>query len=240
MKNITIKKIDANIFLIREVFFQEHANIFLFKNKDAGLLFDCGLGFENLKNILNELGIKHLTVCATHTHFDHSGGLKHFSPDEIILTPKQYGNIKNKKLWGLEYLNPNDFATALISHEKAVKFCAQFDQKIVRPNIIRGRLLQFGKYSFKIVPAPGHTDDSILFWEMNKRILISGDALYSGKPYLDMINSDPKQCLHTLRNIDKMNFKLLLPGHNSILNKTTASAVINKWERKINDWLTVE
>jgi len=240
MNNITIKKIHANIFLIREIYFKEHANIFLFRNKDRGLLFDCGLGLEKLKPILNKLGIKKFTVCATHIHFDHSGGMKHFAPNEIILTTKQYHHIRQKKLWALQYLTPKDFDNQLISHKKAVEFCKHFDQTIARPKIIHGNRLKFGDFKFKLIPAPGHADESILFWEPNHQILISGDALYSGQPYTDLVNSNLKQFLKTLHQIDSTDFKLLLPGHNQILNKTTASAVINKWERKINDWLTVE
>jgi len=86
-----------------------------------------------------------------------------------------------------------------------------------------------GPYEFQLIPAPGHTDDSVLLYDKKSKILISGDALYDGKIYDELPNSDKTAFRESLASMKACDVILALPGHNQILDKGGVAAVIERW-----------
>lgn len=227
MKNkLKIHKIKSDIFLITEPSFKEFSNIFVFGFKPNCLIIDTGVGLANLKDFLIEQGYKKFKVTLTHTHFDHIGGLKYFSPGEIFLTKKIAQNLMNKKIWGLNLLKKQDFSQ--VSDFYAVQKQFKNWPKSISFNQISKNFL-LGKFSFEILPSPGHTDDSVIFWDKKNGFLVTGDSFYVGKPYFEFKNSDRSNFVKTLSKIASLNFKTVLPGHNKILSKKSAEKNITKW-----------
>jgi glyoxylase-like metal-dependent hydrolase (beta-lactamase superfamily II) len=65
----------------------------------------------------------------------------------------------------------------------------------------------------KIIKTPGHTKDSLCF--LYEDILFSGDTLfdngYIGRT--DLPGSEPKEMKKSLKKLEKINYKILCPGH---------------------------
>jgi len=226
IKQFSLKKINNNICKIEEKWFKEHANLYLFGDKNSSLLIDAGLGLFDIKKFLKNKGFKNIKVALTHAHFDHFGGIKHFSQDEILLTKKMYKNLKDKHLSGLKFLNSKDFSPKINFSD--IKSTFQRFSAPIKPKFINN--IKIGKLNFKIIKVPGHTDDSVAYYDGKNGNLVTGDALYNGKIYSNFINSDNKKFKKSLNAISNLDFDLVFPGHNSIFNKKKALKIISKWE----------
>lgn len=227
-----IEKITSDIYLITEPYFREHANLFVMQGSPFDLLVDAGLGLCDLNKFLLSQGFSP-KVTITHGHFDHIGGLSHFPADDIIVSEKLAANVRKRHLWGLDFLKPEYFDPKL-THEMMGKSPLEIglDFAIRPPKAIPSQTseIDVGKHLFYIISLPGHTDDSVVLYDQKNEILITGDMLYDGEIYADFPNSDKaafKRSLHYLKTLD---FTLVLPGHNSILNRAKAMRVIERWE----------
>jgi len=229
MKQFDIKKISKNIYKIEEPWFKEHANLYLFKGDKFNLLIDAGLGFFNIKKFLEKKGFKNNKIALTHSHFDHAQGIKHFLSEEILVNRKMHSSLKNIKMWGLKYFKKSDLKpktpTPLNFEKTGEHFLLYLDK--IKPQKLE--MIDTGFFSFKPINLPGHTDDSVGYYDKKHKILVTGDALYCGKIYADFPNANKKKFKKSLKVISKIKFNLLLPGHNDVLDKKMSSGVIYKW-----------
>ncbi|PIU61308.1 hypothetical protein COX58_03345 [archaeon CG_4_10_14_0_2_um_filter_Archaea_38_6] len=84
-----------------------------------------------------------------------------------------------------------------------------------------GSIIRTGKYSFRVIHAPGHTLGSACLFEPVHKILFSGDVLFAdgfiGRT--DLPHSSPEKMKTTLEELKKIDYKILLPGHGRIVKK---------------------
>ena len=223
-EKITIEKIRENIYLIKEVFYAEHANLYLFTGAgNNAILFDTGVGILDINEFLKSKGFIVIAVVLTHAHYDHIGGLKYF-PKNFLIPQRVHENLSHPDLFAMKYFNSADV-------EENVR--SEMDEYSVHvpavDSYMSNRTFSFGKFEFEMISAPGHSNDSMMFYEKNTKTLISGDALYDGAPYFDLPNSNVTDMRNSLRLIQKIDFELLLPGHNQVLKKSESNSVIDRW-----------
>jgi glyoxylase-like metal-dependent hydrolase (beta-lactamase superfamily II) len=232
MKEFKIKKISDKIYKIEETWFKEHANLYLLEGKKFDLLIDCGLGLFDLKEFLAKNGFKKVKVVLTHSHFDHVLGIKHFPPDDILINRKMYKNLDDKNKLALESLSLNDFDQKILSkkHIKNKKDILKgHDSFIPRIKQKEFKKIDNGFFTLISMDMPGHTDDSVVYYDKKKGILVTGDALYDGKIYLGFSDSSKKDFKKTLGRLAQLNFNLALPGHNKVFGKKKSLKIINEW-----------
>lgn len=222
-----IKQITDKIFCITEPFYSEHANIYVFKGHEFDLVIDAGLGVLNLKTFLEQKGFNP-KILITHAHFDHLGGLIHFQPEELILLPKVRENLQQPKLWGLDYLNEEDF-TAAVNKAELIKSWEQIKTIVATVKPYLDSELIHDNYRFELIPTPGHSDDGFVLFDEDKRLLVSADTLYDGKPLVDLSNSDLSEFKESLNKIANLDFKFVLPGHNQCFTKELSKPIIRRW-----------
>src|SRR6056300_1378913 len=89
------ERIGADLYCITEPFYtwENRANLWLIKGRDADLLIDTGLGVSSLKRHLAGLLDKPLKVVASHVHFDHSGGCHEF--DEVYIHQNEHEALRS-------------------------------------------------------------------------------------------------------------------------------------------------
>jgi len=227
-----ILKIKNNIYKIWEPWFTEHANIYFIKGKKYNLLIDCGLGIFNLRDYLKDRGLNNFKVILTHAHFDHAGGIRHFYAEECNVTKKVLANLKKKNFLAVDYLKEKYFDKRQIGKltiKDPTEIIKKYKLPLLKIKPLKKTSLDLGNYNFKIIGAPGHSDDSIILYEQNKKILITGDVLYQGNLIDNFVNSSVNDYRRTFGLIKKLNFNLVLPGHNNILNNRQALKVINQY-----------
>lgn len=231
MDYFDMQTILPDVRLITEPYYREHANLYLFTGERA-LLIDCGLGFGDIKSFLQSRGFD-ADVTLTHRHFDHAGGLRHFLPEQVELSPGILSGLEREGVTGTDYLKEEDFIAAEVERlfgKTPHDLCAEFASRIQYPVPAHGvEVIRAGSHTFQIIEAPGHTRDSVVLYDTHAKLLISGDALYDGEPYVNFPDSDINAFLATLTLLQSLDFDLVLPGHNAVMRREAALRVVERW-----------
>ena len=179
------------------------SNVYLI---DRQLLVDTGTGlfFPQLRDNLVNLGVKpHQLelIVATHCHYDHIGAAKHFRDwCEAVIA------IGRKDAPALE--NGDDRLTLAHLFGKRMR-CITVDKKLKQGDKLRTR-----NFCFEVIETPGHTQGSICLYERKRKILISGDTLFSdGIGRSDLPGGDRRALKESLEKLSRLKVTYLLPGH---------------------------
>jgi len=173
---------------------------------DKEVLVDTGTGlfFPQIRENLINLGIdpkKIKLIVNTHCHFDHVGGDKSF-----------------RDLCNAEIAIHESDARALEEGDNDLTLATMFGKKMKSITVDR-RLKERDKiktsnFCFEVIHTPGHTPGSICLYESKKKILISGDTLFSdGIGRSDLPGGDSDLLRESLKKLSKLKITYLLPGH---------------------------
>lgn len=75
------------------------------------------------------------------------------------------------------------------------------------------REINSGKYCLQVIPAPGHTQDHVVFLEQNQGWLFSGDVFVLARPELGFWEEDITALLQTLEHLAGLDFQILFCSH---------------------------
>jgi hydroxyacylglutathione hydrolase len=171
-------------------------------------ILDSGIALEDIKRII-----------MTHTHLDHTGCLHEF-----------FSRMPWVELWVHEsegeQLEKGDERT-LYGMAMFKSMCqSQYrlkdgDYKLkVHRKLVDGDVLKIGGMTWNVIHIPGHSMGCIALYEPTEKILIPGDVVYADHDIgrFDLYGADPKQHLDSLKLLSEIDVKILLPGHNRIMN----------------------
>jgi hydroxyacylglutathione hydrolase len=177
------------------------SNVYLIKDTKTALI-DTGAGLDDCveASVEKALGGKELDyIINTHAHFDHCGGNRRFNAEVMIhrddakelLSGTMYGTYK---FFGDEV--PMKFDRLLLEGDK----------------------IELGDAVLKVIHTPGHTMGSISLLLEDNKILFTGDTLFTNGGFgRTDLGGDEKILLNTLEKLQDVNFELLYPGHEVIV-----------------------
>ena len=215
--SFTVYKIRPHIFLIKESACFEDVNCYLFIGKEKCLLFDSGLGTENIKEVIAGLTNLPVIVLNSHTHYDHINGNYLF--DSIAGLNIDYSKLNAKGMTHEEFISfyklaylpsvstvsciPPDY---LIHPFSVTKFVNDKDK------------IQLGGLTLEVLKTPGHTPDGICLLDRKDSFLFSGDILYKGTLFLHLPESNFTDFANSITALNKMVplFKSIMPAHGTI------------------------
>ena len=191
------------------------SNCVLFVNDDAGddasVLVDTGYGSHAAQTValvehaLKSAGRQRLArVVNTHLHSDHCGG-----------------NAALKKAHACRITIPAGYADAVrtwdddaLMFESTGQQCERFD---FDSTVAAGDTQTWGGLAWQALAAPGHDDDSLIFFCEREGILISADALWeNGSGAIFPVKTRPPEfaaAQATLALIGSLAVRLVIPGH---------------------------
>jgi glyoxylase-like metal-dependent hydrolase (beta-lactamase superfamily II) len=220
------------------------ANAWLIRGTDTHLLVDTGLGIGRLRAELDEHLDRPVIAVATHSHFDHFGGLGEFAEraahradgevieqatDYVTLTASNYPAALVDEFAAAGLPVPDVLISALPQAEFEMSAFRTPGATITRW-LADGDVLDLGDRSFEVIHAPGHSPGSICLWEARSGALVSGDVLVDGEPLLDELpRSSPADFAVSLRRLADFPMRSVYAGHGPVVGRARALDIISDY-----------
>ncbi|MDO4459965.1 MAG: MBL fold metallo-hydrolase [Clostridia bacterium] len=156
--------------------------MYLIEGGEKAMLVDTGVGIGKLKDYVESLTDKPVTVVLTHGHIDHAMGGREF--DEVYLAKEDFpiymadGAIESrneyvKMMLGIIFGKDKDIFSTFES-EDFINPDFETDKPFSVLEI--GRVFNLGGVHVRVLDAKGHTPGSIALLIEEERMLIMGDA----------------------------------------------------------------
>lgn len=241
---ILMSEVYPNIYLIKvplPIKALGEANVYVILDNDDFWMVDAGIwlreAIENIEMQIRQLGfdISRLKgIIVTHLHIDHIGGSYYFrrkSKAEVYIHEMEYERISYiqnnmdkmiadiMKLY-LENGVPRGLIEEIYAFHPGYKSIGIYRELKIDAVLKDKDILQIGDFNFNIVWTPGHTMGHICLYEENNRIILTGDHILPEiTPNITLVHRDLnplKDYLDSLSRIEKLNPRLMLPGHGPI------------------------
>lgn len=183
-------------------------NVVLFDGDDATLI-DSGYvshAPQTVALVREAIGGRRLgRVINTHSHSDHIGG-----------------NAAVQREFGCTIAIPSGMADAVANWDEAALLLStaeQLGERFQADGVVHaGDSVEMGELEWQALPAPGHDMDALVFHSPDRRILISGDALWRdgfGILFADVLGSGDGigAARRTLEAIARLPVDVVIPGH---------------------------
>ena len=203
-------------------------NIWFVEGRERNLLVDSGLGVRSLREELAFLAEKPVLCLASHSHFDHSGGLHEFE--------ERLGHPAEAEILAV----PTRANTLIENFVELVQFSAlpSADFEVERYNIMpapvtravdEGDVIDLGDRHFSVMHLPGHSPGSIALWEEASGLLFSGDILYDGELYDFLHHSSIPDYLESLARLREQPVATVHAGHYDSFGRERMKALIDDY-----------
>jgi glyoxylase-like metal-dependent hydrolase (beta-lactamase superfamily II) len=150
----------------------------------------------------------------THLHSDHCGG-----------------NAALQRTWGSETAVPAVSLDAVSTwNQDQLTFDAtaqRCDRFAAHTGLEAGSTVVMGGHHWRVLEAPGHDADALMFFEPNSRVLISGDALWESRLAIVFPEFEQRDGFggveEVLGVIAKLNATVVIPGHGRPFSNVAAA-----------------
>jgi glyoxylase-like metal-dependent hydrolase (beta-lactamase superfamily II) len=179
------------LFAIGELGHSEEVFSYLIVGQDKAILIDTGMGMfpiiEAVRQIFGIVNIRHpIQVLNTHSDFDHVGSNHQFDRvallDHPITRHTSATGFKTADLY--EWIAPHHFIQAPPSGIADPYQIPSFPHATF---FSEGERFLDRVFDIRVIHTPGHTDDSVSFFEKNQGWLFVGDLIYSGPIYIQKV-----------------------------------------------------
>lgn len=201
---VKVKKISEQVYILADQA-GNCANLII--GKERALLFDTGIGIDDMRKAVGQITELSLFVINSHGHFDHVGGNYQF--DMVYLNTEdmfllETYTLEQFKKWIEDlpvYQNvssyPEKFATW--DNTRPIDF-NQFD---------------LGEMECQVIPLQGHSKGSVGIYIPRLKLLLSGDALTPVMCLMFQNHMSVETQYETLKRVDQMDVTHFLTSHHT-------------------------
>jgi glyoxylase-like metal-dependent hydrolase (beta-lactamase superfamily II) len=201
------------------------ANVWWIRGQRHDVVVDTGLGVASMRQHLPEVFDHDSLAVISHTHLDHAGGAHEFahvavhglesaamaSPPPASLDPRTEMELLGLAISDAEAL-PGSLLEALPDPDYDPGTYA------VRPATVTrvlgdGDVIDLGDRRLRVVHSPGHTAGSIVLLDEDLRWLYTGDVVYDGPIFDEIVGADISSYVETMRRLLDLDVALVHPGH---------------------------
>ncbi len=225
-------------------------NIWHIRGRDRDLLIDTGMGIASLREAAADLFQKPLTAVATHSHFDHVGGLHEFrdccaihgleaeslacAEDGMALTTEQLGADIVQDMRDAGYALEDGMLIDAVPYAGFEHEAHSLEPVTACWILEAGDVVDLGDRQFEVLHLPGHSPGSIGLYEKATQTLFSGDAIYDGPLLGNLPGSDLPTYVKTLRRLLDLPVGIVHGGHDSSFGgerlKEIATEYLRRWD----------
>ena len=209
----TIDKIDGATYVISEYRHWEEPHCYLLNGTERSLLIDTGLGICDISGEVSRLTDRPVAAAATHVHWDHIGGHRHF--------PDFYAHGAELDWLGGGFPLPIEVVRGMAADRcdlpEGFDLAAyELFQGVPARVLEDGDVIDLGGRTLRVLHTPGHSPGHMCFWEEETGYLFTGDLVYKGTLFAYYPSTDPAAYLASLERIAALPAKRIFPGHHSL------------------------
>lgn len=152
----------------------------LIVSEKTSILVDSGFGFcgaqlvENIKKVLGGRPLDYIFL--SHSHYDHILGspyCKREWPEAKVVTTAYAHKIMQKDSAKATMKRLNDFVAKMYKVTEFEDLTDNLDADVL---VKEGDVIEAGEFRFKVLEFPGHTKDSIGFYDEQEKFLLSCES----------------------------------------------------------------
>ncbi len=199
-------------------------NIWHVRGRDRDLLIDTGLGLASVRRLVSELAERQPWAVATHTHFDHVGGIHEF---ETRLVHRAEADALAEPADASIHVDdfPLSVKALLADSRPGAELVTAypfegFDSSSFRilpaaaTRILdEGDVIELGGLDFEVLHLPGHSPGSIGLWDADSGTLFAGDAIYDGELLEGLPGSEAQAYTTTMERLRSLPVRVVHGGH---------------------------
>ena len=209
-----VERIDTDTYTISEYKHWEETHCYLLCGVERAVLIDTGLGVANIRAVVDSLTSLPVMVVTTHVHWDHIGGHRYFENIAVHEAEREWLSVKfplpPQVVKSNLMRDPCDFPKGFSIDDYHV--FQGVPQKVLRD----GDRLDLGNRVLEVIHTPGHSPGHCCFYDLERKYLYSGDLIYSGCLDAFYPTTDPQQFFQSVRKIQPLDVKRILPGHHQL------------------------
>ena len=189
------------------------------KKNSKAIVIDPGDEIDKIMALVEKNNVEVEKIINTHGHFDHisaNNELKEKTNAEVYIHEKDKEAL----------VNPEKNLSTHLGQKNLVEL--KEADHILR----EGDTVQIEDYSFEVLHTPGHSPGSISLYDSNKKILISGDTIFSmGVGRTDFPGCSQEELINSIENklLTLPDETKVYPGHGQ--ETTIGKFKVKVWER---------
>jgi glyoxylase-like metal-dependent hydrolase (beta-lactamase superfamily II) len=205
------------------------ANMFHLHGRDCDLVVDTGMGLARLSNTIAADAGKPLLALATHIHVDHVGSLHEFGERAgPTISAAGFAAMDD----ALTYADMYRVLADPVSRPPALNW--QVDAYQIEPApltrlLSEGDVVDLGDRQFRVLNLPGHSPDSIGFFDERDGLFFSGDAIYDDTLIDDLPDSDRAAYRATMARIIDLPARIAYGGHGESFSGDRMRAIARRY-----------
>jgi len=204
-----VYEVEEGVFCICEPQHFQEVHFYLICGSKRALLFDTGMGFYPIRPLISELYDGEVIVCNSHFHFDHIGSNYAFDKvwahvDPLVAAVAEHG--LPHEAYGSQ-LEEEMFQFGIPEDLELGNFAAKGYNALP---LAEGQIFDLGGRSLEVIFAPGHSQDGVVLYDEENKILFTGDFFYTGALYAFFDNEifGKSSCEEYYRSAQKLNAML--------------------------------
>ena len=210
-----VYQVSCGTFALLEPRHYEEVISYLILGAKRAVLFDTGMGIENIQAEVERLTDLPVVVVNSHSHYDHVGDNHRFAEVWAFDDAGEVAYIERglTRAECVRRLRPGSYLELPPGFDPATYE--------IKPSPVTRRLhhletIELGKRSLTVHHTPGHSPGNICLLESRDGLLFTGDAFYPGMLYANFEDSDfdayRRSLVHMVSLVDQVSH--LCPAHN--------------------------
>jgi glyoxylase-like metal-dependent hydrolase (beta-lactamase superfamily II) len=180
-----VESIDDATFAIGEPLYYQRNVSYLIVGEDRAILFDSGPGERDISPVVEALTSLPVTAAFSHAHFDHIGNHDRFESVALVDVPSLRERVQDG-IFQPTFAQYADFGRPEFA---VTEWWAP------------GGIIELGGRRLEVILSPGHTPESIVLHDHERKQLFTGDFIYPGELFAFNPGADLRAYMETTRRL---------------------------------------